>query len=641
MDNFNTGNIQQQMDAANAAKISQQQQTQVPTVSAQTPDTGNWFTHMLPTIGSIAAPIIGGLATGGTGLLAGAALSGAGGAAGQALQNALEGKDVGNNLVESGLTNAAGGLAGGLLGKIGSKFAANAISPVAGNVADKLISGQAVKGTLDTNAANLLRTKFGITDISQAKKIADIATGTKGAINQGTLRTVANAADNGAVADLSNLSSVGKNLVSENAMQLTPTSVKQISEKIQQSLIDSVHPESVTKIPGKGGNIVTNIDNGALANALPENALKISKTYSKLAESAKNAAYDKFGNVVNADQAAKYNVFKGLANHANEQAFASSPVTLANKAEIIAGLEPIKSINPTSYNALVKQVSEAKIGSDLRSIQAPLVNASKAVGATEKIASQTGAKATDILPMGAGAGGFMLGGPGGGLAGYAAGKVLESKPTQTAAASLLNKLSNAAGSSTAQKVIPTLSRIGASTAVNAPTMGAGPVSTAGQPQLGGTMQGTPVPGVSGMVATQPTAAQTPYDQLVSAMQAQSILAPTMAGQSGATNFLQGIAPQLQAKQTLGGMLGNMQTAYGNAGGAQGLGGAFSMLSSLVPGTAANTYQQQQQAVAAQLANSMGITKEEALAMLPQLMQNSQEANQRMGGLQSVLSSLAG
>ena len=610
-------------------------------------DPGNWFSHLLPTIGGIAAPVIGGLlapATGGLSLLAGAALSGLGGAAGKAAENVVENKDPLDNVIGEGLTNAIGGGVGGLLGKFGTGLAKNTIAPMAGKAADSLISGQAAKGQLTTDAANALRSQYGITNLNQAQQIANHITGTNGIINQGTLRTVQGGADNGAVADMTNLSNIGKNLVAENQMQLNPTSVTQIGNKIQQALINSVNPEDVNQITGKSGNVVTSFANGALAHALPENTLQVSKNFSQLANAAYNAGFDKAGNVINADQVAKYNIFKGLADHAQEQTFANAPITAANKAQIISELQPLQAVNPQAHQALTQQVQDAQLGSDLRSMQAPFVNASKAVNATENLASKNGgSNITDLLPMGGGAAGFGIGGLPGGIAGYAAGKALESQPAQVAGASILNKLSNVAGSNTAQKMIPLLSRIGATTAANIPTMGSGPAGSQGLPQLGGTMQnGTPIPGMGGVTANPSAPSTTPYDQLVQAMMAQSILAPSLAGQSGASSFLSSIAPKLQAKQTLQSMIGGLNPAFANAGGAQGpLGGIANQLQSFIPGTAANAYNTQKDTIAAQLANSMGISKDEAINLLPSLLQGTTEAGNRISNVNSILGSLAG
>lgn len=84
---------------------------------------------------------------------------------------------------------------------------------------------------------------------------------------------------------------------------------------------------------------------------------------------------------------------------------------------------------------------------------------------------------------------------------------------------------------------------------------------------------------------------------------------------------QTLAPTVQQNELAANALSALPATYQNAGGAQGLGGGIlSKVLAMVPGTAANTYQNQQAATAAQLAKVLGISPEAALAMLPQLAQ---------------------
>lgn len=99
------------------------QQAAAPTPQPVQPQAhGNWFTHLLPTIGGIGGSILGGIATAGLG---GEVAGGAGGAGlGKALENALEGQKVlqGNDVsaaVEGGMGAGIGGAAGKVLGKAG------------------------------------------------------------------------------------------------------------------------------------------------------------------------------------------------------------------------------------------------------------------------------------------------------------------------------------------------------------------------------------------------------------------------------------------------------------------------------------------------------------------------------------------
>jgi len=638
----NGGQIQQAMDTANTAKLAQQQQQS--TVTPQTADSGNWFTHLLPTIGAIGAPILAGLGTGGLGLFGGAAASGAGGAFGQSLENILEGKNpIDNNVVESGVVNAGAGLAGGLLGKIGAKFAANTAAPALENAGSSLLAGQGAGALTKEDAAYLF--KNGITNLKQMDQIAPLITGSEGALNSAVENSLLNANEKGLALDLSSLAKVSKNVpsaaVTDAARQAgiagDSNAIKGVQDFVQGQL-EKYNP--VSTIPSKGGAIAM-FDNGVLNSQEPINALNMTRNMDKAAGDWMRSSSP----TIQAQGKALSNVSNVVKDslYGPDTAIGKIGITDQVRQQAIADLEPVKAINPTYYQAKVNEINQASTLGDLRTSQAPDVRASIATTKAQKLDNVSGGTTLgSALKVGAPVVGMSVGGVPGLAAGLVLPKALESGVANTGATALLSKLSAAAGSQTAQKVIPLLSRIAATTAANIPTMGAGAVPVTDQPITGGNMNsGVPIPGMNGVTAMQPSAATTPYDQLVSAMQAQSILAPQMAGQSGAGSFLAGIAPKLQAKQTLESMLGNMQTGFANAGGAQGLGGIGSVLAGMVPGTAQNAYQQQREAVAAQIANAMGISKEEAMNMLPQFMQDQNTASQRMQGLGGVLSSLAG
>lgn len=107
------------------APSAQSQQVQAPVQK------GNWFTHLLPTLGSIAAPVVGAALapeTGGLSLLASLALAGGGSAAGKAAEDVAQGQSVNpTDLLKSAAEGAGGQALGsgvsGLLGKVGGKIA--------------------------------------------------------------------------------------------------------------------------------------------------------------------------------------------------------------------------------------------------------------------------------------------------------------------------------------------------------------------------------------------------------------------------------------------------------------------------------------------------------------------------------------
>lgn len=596
---------------------------------------GGGFADFLPTLGSIALPTIGALlapVTGGTSLLASAALSGVGGALGETAKEAINGDNInGGDILGSGIQNAIGGGVGGVLGKLGGAILPK-IGQGASKVADNLLMGQAPKGMLNQETANTLRNNFNVTNLSKAAPTIDAATGSTGALNQGVIKGLQEAADNGTVADLSGLNSTARDLVSQFQTQLKPGSIEQVNNVLKGANINAVNPEDVTKIAMKGGQVMTQPANGALKNVLPQDALDVTKNFESLAQTARNAAYDKFGNVVDADQLAKYKIFNGLAKESETQAFGgTNAIALSpeNKADILQNLAPLKTENPQAYQHLSEQLDNISNLNELRSLQSPLVQASKALNAAN-IAENTsgGTKLGEVLPLGAGATGFTLGGPGGGIAGYALGKALESQPAAAMGTSVLTKLSNAVGSANAPKIVDTLARTGAITAANLPTMGAkatgnnnNPLSQGGQNMQGGQPQGQPSQG-------QPTS----IDDLINLM----ITHPSIyGGQTG--GLVQSLYPQMQKNALAQNQIASLQQPFEQAGGAQGIGGIGSVLSGLIPGTAANVYKQRSEAAAAQLAQTLGISPQAAAGLLPQLMQSPESA----GGNTSVLSGLSG
>jgi hypothetical protein len=165
--------------------------------SQQSSGGGDWLSHLLPTIGSVAAPVLGALLapeTGGASLLAGAALSGLGSAGGKVAENAIENKSLGDNVTNELGSGALGGLAGGvggkviggILGKLGAQGATDAaaqtavdgMAPYAG-LADKTLS----KNNALDNLGMLQ--KMGV-DTSNPQSVLDAAgsvTGENGALN--------------------------------------------------------------------------------------------------------------------------------------------------------------------------------------------------------------------------------------------------------------------------------------------------------------------------------------------------------------------------------------------------------------------------------------------------------------------------
>lgn len=406
---------QQQQPSQSTIGQTQVQPEKQPAQSAPTQH-GNWFTHLLPTIGGVGGGLLGAVFGGGVGGIAG----GAGGSGlGKALENELEGQSIGSGVAGQAALGGIGEGVGNVIGKVGGKILGS-IGNKSGQVADDLVKGQVTKGALNSDTANTLRT-LGATDSRQWQPIANVITGQDGALNQGVLRTLR---ESDKPIDFSGLSQHGNNLVAENQMQLNSASIPELGKTIQSALLKASSPDDVTQLTTKGaGKVVNTFTPGSLQNILPENAFGVAKNFEDLSRAAANSAYDKMGNIVNPDQLAKYKVFKGLADEAKNLTYGGDtpiPLTDEIKATIIKNLGDLKNINPAVHDNIISQVQNATNIGDLRGIQAPFVQGSKAVKATEMAADRGAGTTAQQVVSNAPLAGAMAAGPHGAMAGLLA-----------------------------------------------------------------------------------------------------------------------------------------------------------------------------------------------------------------------------
>lgn len=595
----------------------------------------NFLENLLPTaggilggiggaaLGTVAAPFTGGIVNP---IDAGIAGAGLGGAAGQAGENALTGKKVlqGND-VSSGVENAVGQatgagvakVAGGLLGKVGG---------LAGQGATKLIQGQAVKGALDSGTAGALR-GYGITNLSQIGDIAPHVTTSDGALNQGVLRGLSES-DQGV--DLSGMGNEAKNLVADNQMQLKTNSIPDISNIVERSYKSILNPEDVSTMATRGGGSTTAYDPAALKNVTPENAFSVAKNFEQLAQTARSAGYDKAGNVTNPDQAAKYKVFSGLAEHAKNAAFGNGeplPLTDANKAQIIQDLSPVKSLNENAYNGLVGDVSKAQSLQDLRGLQSPFVNANKALTATENAVDRGGGTSMGDLVRGAAP---VAGGMAGGPAGLAGGLVLSgigSKAADRVGAGTLDRVSNILTNPTVKNAVQTTLPAATTAAANVPNLDlSNPQGANGMQNAAGIQ---PTQGAGTAAAASPEALQMMLGLI--GLQAD----PYMA--SSFTPMISGAAQPLQKAGAAQGALSGLEGLYNQAGGGVGGGnGILSRLQAMLPGSAGHLYNQQS-AQLMQTLQGLGVPG----TATPSLMSGGSTAQGGFNTLQQIVNALGG
>lgn len=625
--------------------VSMPQQQTAP--QAQPEKKGNWFTHLLPTIGGIAVPTIGALlapVTGGASLLAAAGLGAIGTAAGKAGENALEGKGVlDKGVATAGIEGGIGGLAGGVLGKVfgkGASLLASRAEGIAAKKAAAIGAEDAINGLATAykdvspglqkvyNAKDSLKhvAELGF-DATQPKNLVHVANTSNDILND----VLNNTLKEGGPLDLSSYTDLVRKRLAEEAGTLGSY------EKIALSrgrLGNASTPSAklLQQLEDLGAGI-------AKPNADPNQVRELTSKLYSLAQDAKPTITASTG-AIDPEQRAVYKVISSLRDDVKG--------LLYDRPEINAAIKSMKgNLTPDDVggsaelaNYLNKVITEAGTGTDsgaqalLNTIRRniDIGNLGQEGEKVAQIVTSTGGKARAATEAGLDVvdntpGTFEtvanVAGQGGGVAKTALNGVVHASqnPAILKTLSRMGKL--------AEKVAP----VAGVTAGTLPNLAADPVApsvTMGTTNPGNSIQGTNMQ--NGPVNDQ--------QSLINAMRAQAVLAPSMAGDSGATSFLASIAPMLQKNAMLSTTLSGIPEAYGNAGGAQGTAGILSRLSGLIPGTAANTYNAEQEAAANQLAAALGISPQAAKGLLPQLMQSGGVAGQQQGILGQMQGNLA-
>lgn len=588
----------------------------------------NLFERALPTIGGIVGGIGGTFISPFAGSVAGAT---GGAALGKAIQNYLTGQDLGQDVIKEAALGGVGQVGGGVLGRVAAK-GAGALGKLAGNTSDNLIQGQFAKGTLDKTTAGTLR-NMGITNADKVGDIAPIVTGQNGALSSGVRRGLQEA-DMGV--DLSRLSPTAQALVSENGLQLAPGALKQIDSTVRAALRKSVNPDDITRVQGRGGRDLPSgsdvIDAGALRNVLPENAFKITQEFEALANKAYQNAYDKFGNA-NPDQLAKYSIFKGLADEARSAAFGGNspiPVSAANRQQILSDLGQLKDIAPEAYQHYVDQLASVENLQDLRPVQAPIVNANRALQATARADEVTGgSNAKDVISSITPVVGGLTAGPVGVAAG-AIPAILSSNTANKLGAATLDKLSDVLTNPTMQRIVKEAGPAAAQTVAHAENFVPGATTmtpTAGMPGAG----------VPGQEAAQQGMAEAAMNPNTLAFQSGLIGLINPYAASTYAPLVQQTLDPLQKAATAQAALNALEQTYAQAGGGQGLvGGLLARLGGAITGGPSVTYEQQAGNLQDQL-TKMGIP----VSALPQLTSNQAGAQAGFGNIQAIIDSLGG
>lgn len=607
---------------------------------------GNWFTNLLPTIGSMAIPAIGALLapeTGGLSLLAAAGLSGAGAAGGKAAENALEGNQVlDKNVLNEGVMGAAGGLAGGIagkaLGKAGGMLAGRAESVAGKTAAEDAIETAAntykdispqLQKTLKAKDSLAHVSKLGY-DVADPKNLVHVANTGSDALNEVLNRALANSGP----VDLGHYTDLVKAAIAKESGALggfEPVAIARGRLGTPNTPAAKLLAElqNLGGAPGEAtGSAI------AKAGADPNEIRTLTTKLGALMQDAKPSMSMTTG-AIDPVQKARYNALRDVWSQVKSALYDRPELSDAIKGEV-GNLIPDGKLNITPaladhLNNVITKSSTAQEILDELSRNTNISRLGEEGMKVGNIVTSTGGKARAAMEAG-------LSNPGVDTNPLLASGVSPSKGVVGNAVAVGKHALND------PRIMDTLSRIGkmgekllpiaGGAAATIPNLQADP--TAMQPGgdyglnggTNGTMGGNMQMSSNGPQGMQP---------LISAMEAQAVLAP---GQGGAAQFLASIAPQLQKNQLALSAMHGIPAGFANAGGAQGTGGILSSIAGLIPGTAAHTYNRQKQAAAAQIAAAMGISPDQAMGLLPSIMQNQGTADMTGGILANMGGQLA-
>jgi hypothetical protein len=682
---------------------------------------GNWLSHMLPMIGSVAAPVLGAAlapATGGLSLVAAAGLSGLGAAGGKAAENAIEGKGIGDNVIDEGVLGAAGGGVGGVAGKFIGK-AAGGLGARGERIASETAARNGAEDSIEM-AANTYKdvspqlqkaykakdslahvTNMGY-DIADPTNLVHVANTSNDVLNETLNRALANSGP----VDLSHYPQIIKDALAKESGTLGSYEKVALARgrlghasnpasKLLQQLEDLGAGVAKSKgDPNELRTLVTRLGElaadakptvTAATGAVDPVQRSTYNTINAVRSQVKKELYDRpgvtdalKGEIGNLTANPEMNLTQELADHLNGVITKSGngAISRTNNLTLDSGVinvgQASKGLKEAGYSP--QEISDILAQAQSKTVAGKVgVNSSEIhelAGIADKSATgTTSSGAQDLLTeISRNINISKLGEEGkrvgeivtstGGKARAAAEAGLDNPGLDTnpllAAAGTVSPHNGVVGNvvnfgkhaASNPEILSTLSRIGAmgeklapaagSVVATAPNLQADPTGV--QPGAGSMMPGGTNGTMGGNMQMQPSNGAHSYQDLINAMEAQAVLAPSMGG--NASGFLAQIAPQLQKNQLALSAIQGVPGGFANAGGAQGTGGIMSRIAGLVPGTAAHSYNAQREAAAAQLANAMGISPQQAMGLLPEVMQNEQTAGVTSGILSNMGGQLA-
>lgn len=615
---------------------------------------GNWFTHLLPTIGGVAGGALGTLTDVFDGPLGTIGGSAGGSSLGKMLENKLEGKQVlqGNDVtagIEGGIGAGVGGLAAKGLGAA-SEFLGN----TAGNIASREATQTAAQDAIDT-AANTYKdiplklqqaykagdslqhaTNMGF-DISDPENLIKLGNNSNDVLNEVLDRHLANSGP----VDLSHYPQLIKDALSKESGTLG--SFDKVALARGKLGYANTPATNLLQQLENLGNAPGEMTGSAIAktSADPNEIRTLVTKLGNMAQDAKPGIAQATG-AVDPQQRAIYNVINEVRGNVKDALYNRPELNDAIKAET-GGLTP-EDVGTQELadhlNGVITKAGQGGNGAqdllDEISRNINIKNLGQAGKDVGQIVTSTGAKARAAADAGLGEAG-ATGNPVLDVAGHFV------NPHTSLASKVVGGAAKAAQN---PAILSTLSRIGglgeklapaAGVAMaTSPNLAADPVATGGMGPgaangtMGAAMNNQNLNGAAGGT-TDPNS----MSSILSRMLYMGNVDPYLL--SSTAPVVQSLAPQVQKQELAAHEIAGLPGSFANAGGAQGPGGILSRISGLIPGTPAHAYQGQQDAAAQALASAMGISPQAASSLLPQLMQNPQTA----GMTQSILGNIYG
>lgn len=637
---FTPAQLQQSLSES-GVQLPAAQPSAAPATAATEGHKPSWWQSLLPAAGGVVGGLAGTL-LGPVGSIGGASI---GGALGQALQNSLTGKKViQGNIATSGIENGVGEVLGLGAGKIVGALG-KGIAKAGGKAAAKMAEGGAASAATKDAIDEATATKLNFGGVGP-KMQSNLKLGT----NQNYLKTLG--VDHTSPYEMQQVSNAGLDLnnVIEGALAKSkPINMSGFGNDVfkfaKQAGVEDLSLSPMGKalsaagLPSDG-NLPTNMAAPAvrkLQQAVGEQMGNLTRAASK----AENAGVD-----TTAMESQLKSLGETYSNLENKLYIDNPEVNTAIKAAQISPEDQLALIEKYGGNKklaadIADTVNGAQTGKDLKTpmrMFKQMSDASRA--AIDDIENVTGSDRALQRAKHAATGGVAV--PSSTTGGGGAADMLINAASMTGhpvakLASVANRLH---GAGLTPKIAEGVGNIMTRTAPLIPPAVVGasalPSIAASQESAIPLQQGT---GEQGMMPAQQPAAMNPQNELFETLLRQAQLAPTVLGPDLAPVLAQ-LAPNVQKNQMAASAVAGLEPTMANAGGPQGLGGGLlARLTAMIPGTAANTYQGQQQAAATQLAAVLGITPQAAMAMLPQLMQTPQVAAPQQAGVQSLLGSL--